>query len=433
MKIKTLILGFGITGQSCLRYFNNMDQVCRVYDTRLRGELKNIEEYAQNEFYFTHYDNKILKGIETVIISPGFSPNHTLINQIRNKGILIQTDIDLFKSVFNGKIISVTGTNGKTTVVHMLEKVLKSSHKNARACGNNGIPPLNLINEKLDYAIIELSSYQLEYMINKSSDVSILLNISDDHLDRHVTFEEYAKIKMSIFDNDGEKIINTSLENSTNIDDVKYFGYNTDVSKIIVNSKVKKDFHINDNKLYYGKLSLDFMGYHSLQNILAVLSVTDYLNIDFKKCISSLKYFINPPHRIELVKRSNKISWYNDSKSTNCDSTYWALKSLRQNVILIMGGSPKKQDFSILSEIINDTVKILILMGENSKDILENLRVSVKTFEAIDMIDAVEIAKNHATQNDSIILSPASPSFDFYQNYEHRGNVFTNAVLKIAD
>tara|TARA_Y100000768_G_scaffold314467_1_gene249349 strand:- start:1018 stop:1314 length:297 start_codon:yes stop_codon:yes gene_type:complete len=98
-----------------------------------------------------------------------------------------------------------------------------------------------------------------------------------------------------------------------------------------------------------------------------------------------------------------------------------------------MGGSPKKQDFSTLSEIIDDTVKILILMGKNSKDILKDLRVSVKTFEAIDMIDAVEIAKNHATQNDSIILSPASPSFDFYQNYEHRGNDFTNAVLKIAD
>ena len=433
MKIKTLILGFGITGESCLRYFNNIDQVCRVYDTRLKDELKSIEEYAQNEFYFTHYDNKTLEGIETVIISPGFSPNHPVINEIRNKGISIQTDIDLFKSVFNGKIISVTGTNGKTTVVHMLEKVLTSSHKRARACGNNGIPPLSLINEKLDYAIIELSSYQLEYMINKSSDVSILLNISDDHLDRHVTFEEYSKIKMSIFDNDGKKIINASLENPTNIDDVKYFGYNIDASEIIINSEVKKDFHINDKTLYYGEISLDFMGYHSLQNILAVLSVADYLKINFKKCISSLKHFIHPPHRIELVKRSNNISWYNDSKSTNCDSTYWALKSLRQNVILIMGGSPKKQDFSTLSEIIDDTVKILILMGKNSKDILEDLRVSVKTFEAIDMIDAVEIAKNHATQNDSIILSPASPSFDFYQNYEHRGNVFTNAVLKIAD
>ena len=129
----------------------------------------------------------------------------------------------------------------------------------------------------------------------------------------------------------------------------------------------------------------------------------------------------------------NNISWYNDSKSTNCDSTYWALKSLQRNVILIMGGSEKKQDFSVLSEIIDDTVKILILIGRNSKDILGDLSVSVKIFEAVDMINAVEIANNHATKNDSIILSPASPSFDFYQDYKHRGKVFTNAVLEIAD
>ncbi len=433
MKIKTLILGFGITGESCLKYFNSIKEICRVYDTRPKKDLVNTELYAQNEFHYTHYNNKLLDSIETVIISPGFEPDHPLISQIRDRGILIQTDIDLFKSIYDGKIISVTGTNGKTTVVHMLEKILISSNRKARACGNNGIPPLDLINEKLDYAIIELSSYQLEYMVNKASDISVILNITNDHLDRHKTFKDYSKIKMSIFENNGKKIINMSLKNSVNANDVKYFGYNTDSSEIIINSEVKKNFHIREKTLLYDEISLDFMGYHNLQNILAVLSVMEHLEVNYKKCITSLKKFIHPPHRIELVKRSNNISWYNDSKSTNCDSTYWALKSLQRNVILIMGGSEKKQDFSVLSEIIDDTVKILILIGRNSKDILGDLRVSVKIFEAVDMINAVEIANNHATKNDSIILSPASPSFDFYQDYKHRGKVFTNAVLKIAD
>ena len=433
MKIKTLILGFGITGESCLKYFNSIKEICRVYDTRSKKDLVNTELYAQNEFHYTHYNNKLLDNIETVIISPGFEPDHPLISQIRDRGILIQTDIDLFKSIYDGKIISVTGTNGKTTVVHMLEKILISSNRKARACGNNGIPPLDLINEKLDYAIIELSSYQLEYMVNKASDISIILNITNDHLDRHKTFEDYSKIKMSIFENNGKKIINMYLKNSVNANDVKYFGYNTDSSEIIINSEVKKNFHIREKTLLYDEISLDFMGYHNLHNILAVLSVMEHLEVNYEKCITSLKKFIHPPHRIELVKRSNNISWYNDSKSTNCDSTYWALKSLQRNVILIMGGSEKKQDFSVLSEIIDDTVKILILIGRNSKDILGDLSVSVKIFEAVDMINAVEIANNHATKNDSIILSPASPSFDFYQDYKHRGKVFTNAVLEIAD
>ena len=206
MKIKTLILGFGITGESCLKYLNSLNKTCRIFDTRTKDELKNIKQYTntKNEFYFSEYNDEILKEIDTVIISPGFEPNHPLISQICYKGIPIQTDIDLFKSSYDGKIISVTGTNGKTTVVQMLEKILISLGKKARACGNNGVPPLNLINEKLDYAIVELSSYQLEYMVDKSSDISILLNITDDHLDRHETFERYSKIKMGIFDNIGK-------------------------------------------------------------------------------------------------------------------------------------------------------------------------------------------------------------------------------------
>ncbi len=433
MKIKTLILGFGITGKSCAKYFNRINQVCRIYDTRPSSDLTDISEYSENEFFFSSYDNNILEEIETVIVSPGFEPNHPLLSQIRKKDISIQTDIDLFKSIYDGKVISVTGTNGKTTVVHMLEKIIRSSGKRARACGNNGIPPLNLIDEKLDYAIIELSSYQLEYMSNKSSDVSILLNITDDHLERHKTLEEYSKIKMSIFNNDGEKIINISQKNYVDTDDVKYFGYNQNTSEIIINSKVQTKLFISNQKLHYGKLSLNFMGDHSLQNILAVLSVMDYLKIDFMRCIKALKSFVHPPYRIELIKKANNISWYNDSKSTNCDSTYWALKSLRQNVILIMGGSAKKQDYSVLSEIIDDTVKILIVTGKNSKDILGDLKTNVKTYEALDMQNAVEIANNNAIQHDSVILSPASPSFDFYKDYKHRGKVFTNAVLKIAD
>lgn len=433
MIIKTLILGFGITGKSCLKYFNSINEVCRVYDTRSEEKFKSIEGYEQNEFYFNHYNNSILHGIKTVIISPGFELNHPLINEIRNNDIQIQTDIDLFKSIYDGKIISVTGTNGKTTVVNMLEKILRDSDKRAKACGNNGIPPINLINEELDYAIVELSSYQLECMTNKSSDVSIILNITDDHLDRHKNFEEYSKIKMSIFDNDGKKIKNISLKNSIDTDDVVYFGYNDDLSEIIINNKVTNYLHIVGEKLHCDGVNLDFVGYHSLQNILAVLSVMDYLKFNLKKCITSLTTFVHPPHRIELIKKSNNISWYNDSKSTNCDSTYWALKSLRKNVILIMGGSTKKQNFSKLSKIIDDTVKILIITGKNSKEILSDLKVSVKIYEAIDMTDAVEIANSHAIKNDSVILSPASPSFDFYQDYKHRGNVFTNTVLKIAD
>ena len=433
MNTKILILGFGVTGESCLRYFNRLNQRCRIYDTRTSDKFKNIKKYPDNDFYFSQYDNNVLKDIESVIVSPGFDPNHPLINQIRNEGISLHTDIDIFKSIFQGKIISVTGTNGKTTVVQMIEKVLRSNDIKARACGNNGYPPLDLIEENLDYAILELSSYQLEYMSNKKSNVSIILNITDDHLDRHETIEEYAKIKQSIFVDACHRIINLSLKHSVKTLGVKYFGYDNSTGEIVINNKTRHNLSIKNQYLNCDGIDLSFFGYHDLQNILAVFSVMDCLGIDNRKCIEALLDFTYPPHRIELIKKSNNISWYNDSKSTNCDSTYWALRSLRKNVILIMGGSIKKQNYSVLSEIINSTVKILILTGDNSKTISNHLKVRVKIIQASDMHDAVEIANYHARSDDSIILSPASPSFDSYQDYEHRGKVFKNAVLEIAD
>ena len=433
MNTKILILGFGVTGESCLRYFNRLNQRCRIYDTRTSDKFKNIKKYPDNDFYFSQYDNNLLKDIESVIVSPGFDPNHPLINRIHNEGISLHTDIDIFKSIFQGKIISVTGTNGKTTVVQMIEKVLRSNDIKARACGNNGYPPLDLIEENLDYAILELSSYQLEYMSNKKSNVSIILNITDDHLDRHETIEKYVKIKKSILVDACHRIINLSLKHSVEILGVKYFGYDNSTEGIVINNKTRHNLSIKDQYLNCDGIDLSFLGYHDLQNILAVFSVMDCLGIDNQKCIKALLDFTYPPHRIELIKKSNNISWYNDSKSTNCDSTYWALRSLRKNVILIMGGSIKKQNYSVLSEIINSTVKILILTGDNSKTISNHLKVGVKIIQASNMHDAVEIANYHARSNDSIILSPASPSFDSYQDYEHRGKVFKNAVLEIAD
>ena len=433
MNTKILILGFGVTGESCLRYFNRLNHRCKIYDTRTPDKFNNIKKYPDNDFYFTQYDNNLLKNIETVIVSPGFDPNHPLINQIRNEGISLHTDIDVFKSIFQGKIISVTGTNGKTTVVQMIEKVLRSHDIRARACGNNGYPPLDLTEENLDYAILELSSYQLQYMSNKKSNVSVILNITDDHLDRHKTIEKYSKIKKSIFVDACHRIINLSLKHSVEISGAKYFGYDNSTEEIVINNKNKHNLSIKDQYLTCNGIDLSFFGYHDLQNILAVLSVTDCLGIDYQGCIKALLDFTYPPHRIELIKKSNNISWYNDSKSTNCDSTYWALRSLRKNVILIMGGSTKKQNYSVLSEIINNTVKILILTGDNSETISNHLKVGVKIIHALDMHDAVEIANNHARSDDSIILSPASPSFDSYQDYEHRGKVFKNAVLEIAD
>ena len=433
MVIDILILGFGKTGKSCLNYFNKHGKICKVFDTRCESEFSDTHLYKKNEIYFSEIPKNILESINQVVISPGFDSGHEIIQAIKGNNIEIVTDIDIFKSLYNHEIISITGTNGKTTVVSMLEKVLNDAGKSAIACGNNGLPPLDLPHFDFDYVILELSSYQLEYMKNFKTKIGVLLNISSDHLERHESISAYTKIKKNIFNNADIKIADYKLKDNFLDDEVSFFHFDAETMQSKIYNNVFDSVTIKSDHIVYDTLSLKYRGSHDLRNIFAVLSVANALQIDIAVSIKALSNFIYPPHRIELIKVSKNISWYNDSKSTNCDSTYWALKYLSQNIILIMGGSKKIQDYSSLSNVIEDTVKLLILVGNNAAEIKNQLKISTKILEAENFREAVDIANNTAEENDSVILSPASPSFDRFNNYQQRGEAFKQAVIDYAD
>ena len=425
-----LIIGLGITGLSCADYYHKKNIPFKIFDTRSKSfhAKKNnnigLERYS---IVYEKYDDGYLDNVEQVIISPGLDNSHIIFEEINKRNIPISTDIDLFKQDCNIPIISITGTNGKTTVVTMLEYVLKLMGLKSIACGNNGIPPLSIIDEKYDFIILELSSYQLEYMNNFTSYIGLITNIDYDHIERHKNMNDYFNIKLRIFDDVKHSLINNKLCTQLGLNNNRSFGL-TEFNKIRINGDIRNDLSYSENILNYKGQVLKFKGLHNLENILSVLSVTDILHLNFLEVFKHIQNFHYLPHRIELIKSYNNINWYNDSKSTNCASTLAALKYVDEKIILILGGSHKNMNYIALKDILLTKVKLIIYIGENKNYIKEQLDINIKTIEAQSMKDVVEIAKKNVIPYDNVLLSPASPSFDMFDNYVHRGNSFKKAV-----
>tara|TARA_B100000767_G_scaffold272945_1_gene301779 strand:+ start:3481 stop:4788 length:1308 start_codon:yes stop_codon:yes gene_type:complete len=434
MSKNKLILGIGVTGISCADFFKSKDIPFRIFDTRDKDYFLNYNFRGINldSIYFKEYPFDLLSSIDEVVISPGLDKNHKIFEDIKRYNISVITDIDIFKRYCDSKLISVTGTNGKTTMVTMLKYAFNKIGYSCIACGNNGIPPLSIINNTYDYIILELSSYQLEYMSDLKSFISVITNIENDHLERHKNIENYSKIKLSIYSDSSFSLASNSINHLTNgIKRIKNYGI-TDIEEIIINGSIIKDLHYDGSKIHFKNENLEYRGKHNLENILGVISVLDIIKVDIKDSLNALSNFNYLPHRIELIKSSNNINWYNDSKSTNCASTKAALEYIDGKIILILGGSMKDMSYESLSSLINKKVKLVIFIGENKEYIKSQLKITTKMIDAKSIKSAVEISLSHSLVNDNILLSPASPSFDMFKDYEERGAAFISAVQNIV-
>ena len=429
-----LILGIGITGMSCANFFKSKDIPFKIFDTRDKNFFVDYDfgDISFNSIYFKEYTVNFLDNIDEVIISPGLDKTHEIFKDIKEYGINVITDIDIFKRYCNTKLISVTGTNGKTTMVTMLKHAFSKLGYNCIACGNNGIPPLSIINNSYDYIVLELSSYQLEYMSDLKSFVSVITNIDYDHLERHKNMENYRKIKLSIYKDSSFLLASNSINDLIkDIKNIKIYGM-TNIEEVIINGSIIKGLHYDGFKIYFENKNLEYQGRHNLENILGVISVLDIIKIDIRKSLNALNNFRYLPHRIELIKSSNNVNWYNDSKSTNCASTKVALECINKKIILILGGSMKDMSYESLNTLINSKVKLVIFIGENKEYIKKQLKITTKTIDADSIESAVKISQSHSLANDNILLSPASPSFDMFADYEERGAAFISAVQNIA-
>jgi len=380
------------------------------------------------------HSNQILES-DLIIKSPGIPNDSEIMNKINSEKIPVISEIEFAGNFSKTKNICITGTNGKTTTVSLLTEIL-SKEMNVLKSGNIGIPFSKIVLENklydqndIDYCILELSSFQLEHCSKLKKEISVILNISLDHIDRYDSFEDYFETKTKIFENakyclfnyDDNFLNERIISNNKNIipfsikKEQGYYYYDT--NKILSNEN-SISIHIDD---------ISLKGIHNISNIIIAAEIARRVGIDQENIFCAVREFEGLEHRFEHFISYNGIDFINDSKSTNIDSLKKALKSISKNVVLILGGIPKEDDFSVISLFKKSILKIIVY-GEASHKIYNSLPndISVERIEKFE--DAVLVAIDSALENSVVLLSPACASFDQFDNYKERGKKFKNIV-----
>ena len=436
-----LILGCGQTGLSIARYLDKNTKIS-FYDESKKAldGIRDLFDTKKNLYLYGDLKEEYFDNVDFVAISPGVDPRHPLIKKIIKKGITFHNDISLFfenNELLKTRVIAVTGTNGKTTVCSMIEQIASASGLKVKAVGNIGLPILDIDQvETLDLLIIELSSFQLEILNKAKIDVGIILNISDDHMDRYDSFEKYFKAKAKLFDVSKINIIN---RDDYKLDSLKH---KANLSFGISESHNKEDYILTSN--YSGfyvergdKSTIELnefklIGEHNKLNIMAAIACMQSTFPKFKQFkINNLK---GVSHRLEWLQNTKGIDFYNDSKATNVNATITALKSFdKKNIFLIAGGDSKNQILKPLEKYLKEKVSGLYLIGQDAYIFEENFNFisSLKITNHKLMKDAVLLAYEDAAAGDIILLSPACASYDMYKNYKERGNEYKLIVEEL--
>ncbi len=390
----------------------------------------------------THSEDRILNA-DLVIKSPGIPDKAPLIKKLRDKGVKIISEIEFGAYYSKAKTIAITGSNGKTTTTMLTYHILKKAQMNVGLAGNVGKSfAKQIAEENFDWYVLELSSFQLDDMVDFRADIAILTNITPDHLDRYnYEMQNYVNSKFRI------------LQNQTNND---WFIYNFDdpiiqaeVEKRLIHAKIapfslvkeqevggfadEQQITININEqLTMSIHDLALKGKHNTQNSLASGIASRILEIRKEVVRESLEDFVNVEHRLEFVAKVHGIEFINDSKATNVNSTWFALESMEQPTVWIVGGVDKGNDYSELTDLVRDKVKAIICLGVDNKKLIESFTGVVDTIvEARSAMEAVAYGYRLAKKDETVLLSPACASFDLFENYEDRGNQFKEAVRSL--
>lgn len=385
-----------------------------------------------------------LHDFDLILRSPSCLPSTPELEKEADRGAIVTTEVELLMKMCPCKIIGVTGSDGKTTTTTLISKVLKDAGYKCHVGGNIGIPLFTKLNEMTpdDILVLELSSFQLMGM-EISPDISIITNITPNHLNVHKDYEEYIESKKNIFKyqgNDGVLILNYDNEITRNCEkeangNVVFFSSKEKLyDGYIVDEKVIKKCEDGLRKHIVNTDDLSIKGKHNYENVCAVLAAIKDL-VDEDLAIKTIKEFTGVEHRIEFVREKDYVKWYNDSASSTPSRTISGLNAFdKEEIVLIAGGADKNLDYTPIARPILNKVKTLILMGQTAEKIFEAVKQEEKENEEIniymanDLAGAIELAKKYAKPNQVVLFSPASTSFDMFKNMYERGNKFKEIV-----
>ena len=441
---KFLILGASKSGSAVANYILDKSSTCYVYEELKTEKVQASLSRLVNKGAILVDDNNIdevLVNIDAVVISPGVAINHRVAIKAKNLGVKIIGELEFGYLNLIPTIIAVTGTNGKTTTVSLINAILKENKVKTALVGNVGKPITGEIANinKDTVCVTEVSSFQLESAQDFCPHVSCVLNIAPDHLERHYTMENYIFLKKKILKNQ------TSTEYAVlNYDDeiVKDFHNESKAKCLFVSLKEQVDgAYVLEDKIYYKNQhiidvkELPLLGEHNVYNCLFAIVVSKLLGVGNSIISTALKTFKGVKHRIELVGEVDNVKFYNDSKATNTASTISAIKTMKSPTILILGGSEKGEKYEqLFNELLKSSVKHVVLMGASRFNMLESAnKVGYTNITLTDDFNlAVSIANLMAKRGESVLLSPACASFDKFSNYEERGEAFCKQINKLS-
>jgi UDP-N-acetylmuramoylalanine--D-glutamate ligase len=442
-----LVLGLGDTGLSSLRWLAKRGARLRAADTRQAppslGALR--DEQPGVRVALGPFDEALLAGVDTVVASPGIALREPLLRAAIERGIEVVGDVEIFarevaRRATPARVLGITGTNGKSTVTALAGAMGRAAGFETVVAGNIGPPVLDALDvEKAaatDLYVLELSSYQLETTSSLALDAAAMLNLSQDHMDRYDSMEDYGRAKERIFRHAGTRVLNRDDRRSSAMaGGERVFSFGLGVPRAANEWGLdRSSTHIRRENTDLAALDdMAMKGLHNAANAMAAHALLSAIDAPSEPLARAMREFKGLPHRVEFVAEAKGVRFYDDSKGTNVGATVAALEGFRDAVVLIAGGDGKGQDFSPLAPAVSSHARAVVLLGRDAPAIAAALSgAGVAIARVGSMEEAVEAAFALARPGDAVLLSPACASFDMFRNYGHRGAMFAIAATALA-
>jgi UDP-N-acetylmuramoylalanine--D-glutamate ligase len=441
---RVLVVGLGRTGVATALFCAARGAAVTATESRSEAEtgaaVATLRTAGVTLELGGHQEKTFLQQ-DLIIPSPGVSVDAPLLRAARGTGVAIWSEIELAYRFLKGRLIGITGSNGKTTTTSLIEHILKTAGFPTILAGNIGTPLISCIERMTENTItvVELSSFQLEPITMFRPNISVFLNLTPDHLDRHHTMESYGAAKARIFENQ-------TAEDAAilNADDPATVSYAPTIPRVYWFSRKQRaaqgaflrgeDIVFRQDgkeEVVFKRSEIPLVGAHNLENVLATVVATRLAGADASAIAKGVRSFAGVEHRLEFVAEVGGVRYYNDSKATNVDATLKALDAFPGRVLVVLGGKDKDSDYTVLQQPLREKAILALLIGAAAGKIDKQIAGSVAIERADTLERAVEIASHAARPGDVVLLAPACASFDQFQNYEHRGRVFKDLVHQL--
>jgi UDP-N-acetylmuramoylalanine--D-glutamate ligase len=435
---KVLVVGLARTGSECARFLVKQGAKVWVSDLRTETDLKAEIDALRGlpvGYFLGGEERGWLEGMDLVVPSPGVPAENSLLREASHRGIKILSEIDLAYRFLSAPLIAITGTNGKSTTTTLVGEMLKTKGTKVFVGGNIGAPLLGFAGGDWEWGVVEISSFQLEWIEAFRPRVAVLLNLSEDHLDRYPDFAAYCGAKARIFENQMAQDVAVLNRNDPLVWDLRQgsrariisFGFSEVNQGVFVDSEaiVWRD---GSSEERFPLRQVKIQGVHNVENMMAAVAVAKAVGVAAPIIQQTLEEFPGLEHRLEFVRVKNGVRYYNDSKGTNVGAVVKSLASFAAPIILLAGGVDKGGDYGLLREGIEKSVKRLVLFGAASQRIAKAVGALTETTAVESLESAVRDAYEHARPGDVVLLSPACSSFDMFRNYAERGRIFKSLV-----